>query len=215
MIYGYARVSTAGQDPAAQFIELKAAGCGPVFVEKASAKGGAKRPQLAKALAALQPGDVLVVVRLNRLARSARDALNTLATIAALGAQFRSLREQWCDTTTPMGRLVVTIMSGLAEFDREMILERTAEGRESAKAQGVRFGRKPTLTAGQAAFIVKARAERPPVPIGQLVALLNVSRSTVARCIAAGSDGLSAAAYLPDPAGQIDLEEITGARPPV
>jgi DNA invertase Pin-like site-specific DNA recombinase len=147
-VYGYARVSTNGQDLSAQDAELHGAGCVKVYREKAS---GAKtdRPELAKAIRRLEQGDVLVVTRLDRLARSTRDLLNVLATIAERGAGFRSLKDTWADTTTPHGRLMLTILGGLAEFERELIRARTGEGRKRAKARGVRFGRPRKLTAHQ------------------------------------------------------------------
>jgi DNA invertase Pin-like site-specific DNA recombinase len=147
-IYGYARVSTGGQSLASQDAQLHAAGCAKVFAEKVS---GAKtdRAELAKALRRLGEGDVLVVTRLDRLARSTRDLLNTLDIIAKAGAGFRSLADQWADTTTPHGRLMLTVLGGLAEFERELIRARTGEGRKRAQARGVRFGRPPKLTAHQ------------------------------------------------------------------
>jgi DNA invertase Pin-like site-specific DNA recombinase len=143
-IFGYARVSTDGQTVAAQEAQLKAAGCAKVFSETAS---GAKtdRAALAKVLKKLQAGDVLVVTRLDRLARSTRDLLNVLATIAETKAAFRSIADQWCDTTTPHGRLMLTVLGGLAEFERELIRARTSEGRKRAKANGVHMGRPPAL----------------------------------------------------------------------
>jgi DNA invertase Pin-like site-specific DNA recombinase len=113
MIYGYARVSTDGQSVATQVEALTAAGAAKVFREMAS---GAKtdRAQLRKVLAALDGADVLMVTRLDRLARSTRDLLNTLATVIGKGAGFRSLGDTWADTTTPHGRLMVTMLSGLA-----------------------------------------------------------------------------------------------------
>src|SRR5258707_14179107 len=111
MIIGYARVSTDGQTLDAQQTALKAAGAERVFSEKVS---GAKtnRAALARALGTLGPGDVLLVTRLDRLARSTRDLLNVLATIAECGAGFRSLNDQWADTTTPHGKLMITILGG-------------------------------------------------------------------------------------------------------
>lgn len=211
-MYGYARVSTQAQDYAAQVAELEIAGCGQVVVEKVSARAGKVRPELRRVLATLKAGDCLVVTRLNRLARSARDALNTLEAVRARGADFKSLREAWADTTTAHGRLVVTIMSGLAEFDREMILERTAEGREHAKAAGVRMGRKHTLTRRQRAYVVQQRRASPPASLGQLAALLNVSRSTISR---ASREPLSAGdgADPPPLPYQVDLEDLIGADP--
>lgn len=211
MIYGYARVSTSGQDHAGQVAELTAAGCGQVFAETVSGAAGRKRPQLARVLAQLQEGDVLAVTRLDRLARSTRDALNTLAAVAAKKADFRSLREVWADTTTAHGRLMVTLMSGLAEFERELIMARTGEGHAAAKARGVKLGRRPRLTRAQVAFVLEARAERPPVPLGQLQRILGVSRSTICRATRASLGKLEEAEIAAGPrqAAQIDLEEFT------
>jgi DNA invertase Pin-like site-specific DNA recombinase len=147
-LIGYARVSTDGQALEAQLAQLWAEGCAKVFREKAS---GAKteRAQLAKLMASLAPGDVVIVTRLDRLARSTRDLLNTLAAITEKDAGFRSLGDAWADTTTPHGRLMLTVLGGLAEFERELIRERTSEGRERAKARGVRLGRPPKLNPHQ------------------------------------------------------------------
>ena len=106
---------------------------------------------MSKAVAALAPGDVLLVTKLDRLARSTRDLLNTLAAIGDRGAGFRSLGDPWADTTTPHGRLMLVVLGGLAEFERHLILTRTEEGRVRAKARGVKFGRKPKLTKHQQA----------------------------------------------------------------
>lgn len=150
MIYGYARVSTDGQSVTAQVAALQMAGAVKVWREVAS---GAKtdRAQLRKAIAALEPGDVLMVVRGDRAARSVRDMLNLLAQITAKGAAFCSLAEAWADTRdqTAMGRLMRTIMAGFAEFERELIQARTSEGRTRAKERGVKLGRKPKLTPHQ------------------------------------------------------------------
>jgi DNA invertase Pin-like site-specific DNA recombinase len=101
------------------------------------------RKQLAKLMALLAKGDLLVIARLDRLARSTRDLLNLLGTIGEKGAGFKSLRDTWADTTTAHGRLMLTVLGGLAEFERELIRTRTGEGRERAKARGVILGRKP------------------------------------------------------------------------
>jgi DNA invertase Pin-like site-specific DNA recombinase len=139
---GYARVSTDGQTLIAHQSALQSAGCERVFAEKQS---GAKtdRAALAKAIAALTVGDTLVVCKPDRLARSTRDLLNTLAAIAEAGATFKSLGDPWCDTTSAHGRLMLTVLGGLAEFERHLILARTSEGRQRAQQRGVRFGRKP------------------------------------------------------------------------
>src|SRR5262245_4262453 len=125
-----------------------AVGCAKVFKEKVS---GAKtdRPELAKVIRRLEPGDVLMVVRLDRLARSTRDLLNVLDEIGKRGAGFRSLKDPWADTTTPHGKLMLTILGGLAEFERTLIRARTGEGRQRAKERGVRFGRPRKMTAHQ------------------------------------------------------------------
>jgi DNA invertase Pin-like site-specific DNA recombinase len=145
MIIGYGRVSTDGQPLEAQEALLKAAGAERIFAEKIS---GAitDRKALAKAIASLGPGDVLLVTRLDRLARSTRDLLNAIDTISKAGAKFRSLADAWADTTTSHGELMVTILAGLATFERHLIKARTDEGRTRAKARGVKFGRKLKLT---------------------------------------------------------------------
>ncbi len=152
LVFGYARVSTDGQTLEAQVAQLEAAGAGvgggKVYREKVS--GAAReRPQLAKLLEALSPGDVVLVTRLDRLARSTRDLLNVLGTIADKGAAFRSLGDPWADTTTPHGRLMLTVLGGLAEFERELIRARTSEGRARAKADGKKMGRPNKLTPHQ------------------------------------------------------------------
>ncbi len=178
MIYGYARVSTDGQSVAAQVAALKAAGAEKLFREVASGAQTDRR-QLARALAQLDAGDVLLVTRLDRLARSTRDLLNTLATIADRKAGFRSLGDAWADTTTAHGRLMLTVLGGLAEFERELIRTRTGEGRERAKARGVVMGRKPKLTPHQ------QREARQRVaagePVREVARTYNVSHSTISR----------------------------------
>src|SRR5215469_5786489 len=147
-IYGYARVSTGGQSLASQDAQLRAAGCTKIYAEKVSG-AWSDRPQLAKLLKRLDQGDVLIVTRLDRLARSTRDLLNILDVVGKAGAGFKSLGDAWADTTTPHGRLMLTVLGGLAEFERELILARTSDGRARAKAKGVKFGRPPSLTAHQ------------------------------------------------------------------
>jgi DNA invertase Pin-like site-specific DNA recombinase len=155
-VFGYARVSTGGQSLAAQIAELKAANCEKIFQEKAS---GAKsdRKQLAKLMAQLETGDVVIVTRLDRLARSMLDLLTTLNTITKADAGFKSLRDTWADTTTAQGRLMVNILGSLAEFERELILARTGEGRKRAMANGVKFGRPAKLTPHQRKEAIKRR----------------------------------------------------------
>lgn len=181
MNIGYARVSTDGQSVAAQVRQLTEAGCEKVFQEVAS---GAQRDraQLRRLLAALAPGDVVTVTRLDRLARSTRDLLNLLATLGEKQAGFRSLGDAWADTTTPHGRLLLTVLGGLAEFERELIRARTSEGRARAQAQGVKMGRKPKLTAHQRREALARREQGETVTA--IARSYNVSHSTISRLTA-------------------------------
>jgi DNA invertase Pin-like site-specific DNA recombinase len=177
-LYGYARASTDGQSLSGQLAELKTAKCEKVFQEKVS---GARsdRKQLTRLMAVLAKGDVLVVSRLDRLARSTRDLLNLLGTIAEKGAGFKSLRDTWADTTTAHGRLMLTVLGGLAEFERELIRTRTGEGRERARARGVVLGRKPKLSPHQRREAL-ARREAGEV-LTDIARTYNVSHSTISR----------------------------------
>jgi DNA invertase Pin-like site-specific DNA recombinase len=179
MIYGYARVSTDGQSVDARVKQLRAAGAEKVFRETASG-AQTNRAQLARVLAQLDKADVLTVTRLDRLARSTRDLLNTLATITAEGAGFRSLNDAWADTTTAHGRLMLTVLGGLAEFERELIRARTSEGRARAKARGQSLGRPFKLTPHQQQEAVRRRdrGEETLVEIGRSY---NVSAATISR----------------------------------
>lgn len=144
-VYGYARVSTDGQTLAAQDAALTAVGCAKVYSEKISG-AQSDRPQLAKLLKAIGEGDTVIVTRLDRLARSTRDLLNILHYIGKAGATFKSLADAWADTTTMHGRLLVTMLGGIADFERELIKARTGEGRARARARGKHMGRPPKLT---------------------------------------------------------------------
>ena len=179
MIYGYARVSTDGQSVDAQVKQLRAAGAEKVFRETASGAQTDRR-ELARALKSLGEGDTLLVTRLDRLARSTRDLLNTLDTIAKAGAGFRSLGDAWADTTSAHGRLMLTILGGLAEFERELIHARTSEGRERAKAQGVKMGRPPKLTPHQIKEAIRRR-DKEEETLAEIGRSYNVSGWTIAR----------------------------------
>ena len=147
-VYGYARVSTIGQTLAAQEATLHEAGAAKVFKEKISG-ARADRPQLAKLMSALKAGDTVIVTKLDRLGRSTRELLDLIERISAAGASFKSLGDPLWDTTSSQGRLLSTLLAAIAEFERELIRERTGEGRKRAMANGVRFGRKPKLTQHQ------------------------------------------------------------------
>ncbi|HBO2184660.1 TPA: recombinase family protein [Pseudomonas aeruginosa] len=182
---GYARVSTDDQDLTNQRAELHAAGCTRIFAEKITGTH-AKRPELGRMLDHLRAGDVVTVTRLDRLARSTRDLLDIAEQLQAKGAGLRSLAEPWADTTTPAGRMVLTVFAGIAEFERSLIIDRTRNGREAAKARGVQFGRRPTLTPGQ---VEHARellgAGRTATETAEL---LGVHRATLYRALARGEE---------------------------
>lgn len=178
-VYGYARVSTEGQTLDAQREALTAAAATRLFEEIASGARSDRR-QLARLTALLSPGDVVLVTRLDRLARSTRDLLNTLAAIADRGATFRSLGDTWADTTTPHGRLMLTVLGGLAEFERELIRARTSEGRTRAKERGARMGRPDKLTAHQQSEALQ-RITGGQESMAEIARSYNVSRSTISR----------------------------------
>jgi DNA invertase Pin-like site-specific DNA recombinase len=181
-LIGYARVSTQGQDLAQQRETLSAMGCQRIFEEKVS---GAKRdrPELGRLLDHLRTGDVVTVTRLDRLARSTSDLLHIAERINDSGAGLRSLAEPWADTTSPAGRMVLTIFAGIADFERSLIGERTSAGRAAALARGVRFGPRPALSTEQ---IVHARRliEEEGRPVTEAARILNVHRATLYRALA-------------------------------
>ncbi len=176
-MHGYRR--TDGQSVEAQIAALTAAGAERVFREVAS---GAKtdRAQLRRLLDRLEPGDALAVTRLDRLARSTRDLLNTLAAITGRKAGFKSLNDTWADTTTAHGRLILTVLGGLAEFERELIAARTGEGRDRAKARGVKMGPKFKLTDHQMREAIRRRDTKGE-PVREIARTYNVSHSTISR----------------------------------
>lgn len=179
-LIGYARVSTQGQSLDQQRLQLSEHGCIRIFQEKVS---GAKRdrPELVRMLDHVRDGDVLVVSRLDRLARSTSDLLQIAELLSTCGAGLRSLGEPWADTTTPAGRMILTVFAGIADFERSLIAERTTAGREAAKARGVRFGPRPFLTANQIAHARELNEAGRPV--AEISKLFGVHRSTLYRAI--------------------------------
>jgi DNA invertase Pin-like site-specific DNA recombinase len=155
-VVGYARVSTQDQNLSGQLAALKAAGATTIYREKISGVR-ADRPQLAKLMAALGANDVVVVTKLDRLGRSTRELLDLIDRIGKTGASFRSLGDPLWDTGSSQGRLLSTMLAAIAEFERELIRERTGEGRKRAMAAGVKFGRKRKLSDYQRAEAVKRR----------------------------------------------------------
>jgi DNA invertase Pin-like site-specific DNA recombinase len=176
---GYALVSTDGQTLDAQIAVLRAAGAARIYRETASgAKAGAT--SLARALKSIAAGDTLLVTRLDRLARSTRDLLNIIDGIAKAGAGFRSLADAWADTTTAHGRLMLTVLGGLAEFERDLIRARTGEGRKRARSLGVHMGRPPKLTKHQRREALAALADGTATQ-ADLARRFNVSQATISR----------------------------------
>jgi DNA invertase Pin-like site-specific DNA recombinase len=179
-VIGYARVSTDGQTLDAQVAALTTAGATKIFAEKMS---GARsdRPALAKALKSLAACDVLMVTRLDRLARSTRDLLNTLHAVGERGAGFKSLNDQWCDTGTAHGRLLLSVLASLAEFEKHLIEERCSAGIRRARAAGIKFGRPRKLNAFQRTEALRRREAGEPQSL--IAATYGVDRSTIARLI--------------------------------
>jgi DNA invertase Pin-like site-specific DNA recombinase len=156
-IVGYARVSTQDQHLTGQLESLKAAGAETVYREKISG-ARADRPQLAKLMAALKAGDTVIVTKIDRLGRSTRELLELIERIGKAGAAFRSLGDPLFDTTSSQGKLMATLLAAIAEFERDLIRERTGDGRKRAMAKGVKFGRKPKLSDYQRLEAIKRRA---------------------------------------------------------
>lgn len=146
---GYARVSSKAQDYQAQVDGLKAAGCEKIYSEKVSGKSTNGRREFDKLMKALLPGDIVYVAKLDRLARSSRDLHNILHELDEQQCGFVSLGESWCDTTSAVGRLMLTIMGGIAEFERTLIRSRCEDGIARARAKGTKFGRKVKLSTEQ------------------------------------------------------------------
>ncbi len=178
MLLGYARVSTDDQNLALQRAALHAAGCRRLYEEKAS---GAKRdrPELARLLDQLRYDDVVVITRLDRLARSTRDLLDVAEQIRDAKAGLRSLAEPWADTTSPAGRMVLTVFAGMADFERALVHQRTSAGRVAARQRGVRFGRTPKLGPEQLALARRLVDEGRPVR--EVAGVLKCHRATLYR----------------------------------
>jgi DNA invertase Pin-like site-specific DNA recombinase len=186
MLLGYARISKSdSQETAPQIRALKDAGCARLFEEAASG-GRWERPELHKMLDQLRSGDTLVVWKLDRLSRSLKDLLTILERVNAAGAKFRSLTES-IDTSGPAGRMLM--LGSFAEFEREMIRERTRAGLDEARAQGRVPGRKPKITAEQKKEIVEAVSSGRKTP-AEIARLLKIHRGTVSRIVSQARAGV-------------------------
>jgi DNA invertase Pin-like site-specific DNA recombinase len=178
---GYARVSTYGQTLDAQLVQLRKEGCAPIYREKASGAQPTRR-ELLRMLKALRSGDVVTVTRIDRLARSTFDLFAIVKQIVDAGGQFRSLAEPWADTGTSTGRLMIAVLGGLTDVERDLIRTRTAEGRSRAKARGQHMGRPPKLNLAQQAEARRRRAEG--ATLKELAKSYNVGRATISRSTA-------------------------------
>jgi len=176
--FGYARVSTYGQTLDAQLEQLKAQGCTKIYREKASGAQPDRR-ELLRMLKNLVPRDVVTVTRIDRLARSTFDLFAIVKQIVDAKGQFRSLAEPWADTSTSTGRLMIAVLGGLADVERDLIRTRTAEGRSRAKARGQQMGRPPKLTDVQKVEARQRRVEG--ATLKELALSYNVSRATISR----------------------------------
>lgn len=182
MKIGYARVSTAEQNLDGQIRLLKEAGCETVFEEKVS---GARRdrPELAKLIGQLRSKDTVVVCKLDRLARSTKHLLEIVETVQEKKSGFYSLGEPWADTTSHAGKMIMTVFAGIAEFERDLIRERTGAGRKDAMKRGVKFGRPRKLSSEQKNLALRLVNEGKSVQ--EIATTFNVNRSTIYRLQAA------------------------------
>jgi DNA invertase Pin-like site-specific DNA recombinase len=177
---GYARVSTYGQTLDVQLEQLRAAGCSSRNIYREKVTGAhSDRRELLRMLDVLAPGDVVTVTRIDRLARSTFDLFGIVKRIVDAKAQFRSLAEPWADTGTSTGRLMLAVLGGLADVERDLIRTRTAEGRSRAQARGQHMGRPPKLTPQQQKEARRRRAEG--ATLKELAEAYNVGRATISR----------------------------------
>lgn len=178
MKIGYARVSTTDQNLELQLAALKEAGCGRIYQEKIS---GAKRdrPELQRLIDQLRPDDIVVVWKLDRLARSTQNLLNLVDQIKNAKASFCSLSEPWADTTSHAGKMIMTVFAGIAEFERDLIRERTSTGRIAARKRGVRFGRPEKMNEEQKSLARRLLQEEKSV--SDIAKTFNVHKATIYR----------------------------------
>lgn len=182
MKIGYARVSTTGQDYNTQLSKLQGEGCEKIFSEKQSGKSADNRTELQRAIEFSREGDVLVITKLDRLARSMGDLWAIVRQLEAKGVAFKVLDQEGMDTSSATGKLLFNILGSIAEFERDLINARTAEGREGAKQRGVKFGRKPSLSPEQV-LLLKQDAVDGILSKDALAQKYGISRNTVYRLI--------------------------------
>ncbi|UII58156.1 recombinase family protein (plasmid) [Cytobacillus spongiae] len=187
MLYGYGRVSSKGQNLQAQIEQLKVYGCEKIYKEKVSGRSLEKREQFTKLIRTVQSGDKIVVTKLDRFARSTKDALNTIDLLNNKGVSLVVLNMggDILDTSTPIGKLMVTVLAGISEFEADMIKERQIEGIERAKERGVYKGRPKTYTdkhkgLEHALELIKNRNEN-KMTVNQISEITGISRATLYR----------------------------------
>ena len=182
-LIGYARVSTYGQTLDSQLEQLRKAGCASRNIYREKVTGAlSDRRELNRMLGKLGPGDVVTVTRIDRLARSTFDLFAIVKQIVDAKAQFRSLAEPWADTGTSTGRLMIAVLGGLADVERDLIRTRTAEGRSRAQKRGQHMGRPPKLTPAQQAEARRRRAQG--ATLAELARSYHVGKSTISRLMA-------------------------------
>jgi DNA invertase Pin-like site-specific DNA recombinase len=181
-LIGYVRVSTGDQDLNMQMDELKAAGCAQLYTDKASGTKN-ERPGLDKCLSTLQSGDTLVVWRLDRLGRSMQHLVSVITDLKKRNVGFKSLRDGAIDTTTASGELVFNIFAALAQFERELIRERTRAGLTAARARGRMGGRRPVSPLDPKVRMAKRMHKDPSLSIDEICSTLSISRATFYRYI--------------------------------
>lgn len=179
---GYIRTSKKEQNPDLQRRELEAEGCAKIYEEKISSRVQ-ERPQLIAALDYCRAGDTLVVWKLDRLARSLKELIELVNALEERGVEFRSLRES-LDTTTPGGKLVFHVFGSVAEFERDIIRERTMAGLEAARARGRKGGRKPAMDEKQKDIARRMLAD-PQTTVGEVAGTFGVSEATIYRHVGA------------------------------
>jgi len=178
MIFGYARVSTDDQNLDLQISPLNIANCDEIITEKISTRVK-HRPAWEKLKSKLRNGDTVIVYKIDRIARNVRELFAVIDTLDQHGIHLKSLEESWLDTSTPAGRMIFMVMAGIAEFERDLIRERTSAGRIAAKKRGVKFGRPRKIDDGQAVIIEDAL--RNGASISEIADAFSVSPDTIYR----------------------------------
>lgn len=180
MKFAYARVSTKEQNLSLQLDALNAENCDDSISEKISSRHK-QRPEWEGLLRKLRSGDTVIVYKLDRIARSTTELLRIVEDFQNRDIALKSLQEPWADTTSSVGKLIITVMAGIAEFERELIRQRSHDGRRAAKRRGVKFGRPAKLSSPQIRLIQEARKNGSSV--GELSTAFSVSKDTIYRAL--------------------------------